>query len=106
MFAGSPSTRRAAEAIILATPLGRLVQTATGEAPMFDWLRFWDRRRNRPKNEERRPAPPPPPAPDAPPVAPEHEPLLRALDDPSPEARYRAAEELARVGAPVVPALA
>jgi HEAT repeat protein len=73
---------------------------------MFDWLRFWNRRRNPPKGEEPRPAPPPPPVPDAPPVAPEHEPLLRALDDPSPEARYRAAEELARVGAPVVPALA
>jgi HEAT repeat protein len=39
-------------------------------------------------------------------LAPEHQALLRALDDPSPEARSWAVDELIRVGAPVVPALA
>ena len=82
---------------------------------MFRWLRFWDRRRNPPKTESRPPQHAQPKQPTSPPVhpperprlfPPEYESLLRALEDPSPEVRGRAAEALAGVGAPVVPALA
>lgn len=81
---------------------------------MFRWLRFWDRRRTPRENEsgpprDATPRQAPPPRPhvpaDAPTLSPEHEALLRALEDPSPEVRGGAVEALARAGAPVVPAL-
>src|SRR5271157_4633124 len=113
-FSGNPFQPRGSPGYHSQTALRRLLEK-TREAPMLRWLRFWDRRRNPPEGESRpsqaakpQQAPsPPPPLPDAPfPVSPEHEALLRALEDPSPEARGWAVEALVRVGAPVVPALA
>jgi HEAT repeat protein len=75
---------------------------------MLGWLRFWDRRRRAADAD----AVPEPAAPPALPVSvlprdlpPEHEALLRALADSSPEVRGRAADALTRDGARAVPAL-
>jgi HEAT repeat protein len=82
---------------------------------MLRWLRFWDRRRNPPKERPRPARAAQPERADLPlslvrdepsDLPPEHAALLRALEDPSPAARDEAGAALARVGAPVVPALA
>jgi len=81
---------------------------------MWHWLKFWHRRR-KPRDAQPCPSPatkpveavPPPPLSDiSSDLSPEHAALLQALEDPSPTVRGPAIEDLIRVGAPVVPALA